>query len=96
MKKELETLSRLDICMKELTLEMGKYVETDSTYKELAGILVKLYLSFKSIYEDVSSKTDNEAYFLEYANIDQVKKILMNAFWFAPTKEEANNITVRR
>ena len=77
-----QTLDRLDISMKKLTLDLIVYREEDPRYEQTLDALNNLYqMAIK-----VLKLKRNDKYTFVYSDLEQIKTILTNAGYIEKTK----------
>ena len=86
-----QILERLDISMKELTLNLIKYQENSPMYKETLDTLAKLYQAFNSAYALAQTNNMNVPYYIKYADVEMIKTLLTNAGYLEQPKKTASH-----
>ena len=88
MSKSLEELDKLDKSMKQLTLDLAKYTESDPKYQQTLNLLNQQYQVCKML---LALKDDriNNTYYFKYSNIGDIVTILTNAGYIEKSKKPA-------
>ena len=83
-----QVLKKLDISMKELTLDLAKYKKDSPMYQKTLVTLAKVYQAFNSAY-NLAATTDNlnVPYYIKYADIEGIKTLLTNAGYLEESKK---------
>ena len=83
-----QVLEKLDMSMKELTLDLVKYKEDSPMHQKALVTLAKVYQAFNSAY-DFLAATDNKnvPYYIKYADIEGIKTLLTNAGYLEESKK---------
>ena len=80
-----QVLEKLDMSMKELTLDLVKYKEDSPMYQKALVTLAKVYQAFNSAYDLTDNK--NVPYYIKYADIEGIKTLLTNAGYLEESKK---------
>ncbi len=85
-----QILEKLDMAMKELTLDLIKYQENSLMYQKSLDTLGKVYQAFNSVYDLATTDNINTPYYIKYADIDGIKTLLTNAGYLEESKRPAS------
>ena len=87
-----QILEKLDLSMKELTLDLVKNQNQKGTpvYQKTLATLATLYQAFNAAYDLASTKNINIPYYTKYADIEGIKTLLTNAGYLDQPKKPAS------
>ena len=84
-----KALEKLDMSMKNLTLDLVKYREDDVRYQQILNAIAQQYQACKTLL--ALSKDDiNEPYFFKYTDMGQIETLLTNAGYLEQGKKPAS------
>ena len=84
-----QALEKLDKSMKQLTLDLMKYRESDPEYQPLLNSLNEQYQACKVL---LTLKDDgiNDTYYFKYSNINDIETLLSNAGYIEQSKKSTS------
>lgn len=77
---------KLDMSMKNITLELAKHSEVHPKYKKLLNTLAQQYFACQTLF-NLSKDDDNIVYIFKYADMDEIKTILTNTGYLEQNKQ---------
>lgn len=83
-----QSLEKLDISMKQLTLDLMKYREDNPKYQQTLNSLNQQYQACKVLLA-LGQDDINNTYYFKYSNMGDIETILTNAGYIEKTKKTA-------
>lgn len=84
-----KALEKLDMSMKNLTLDLVKYREDDVRYQQTLNAIAQQYQTCKTLL-DLAKDDINEPYFFKYTDMGQIETLLSNAGYLEQPKKPAS------